>query len=97
MTTPPARGSFTPGPALAPSPNRKEHIMTVPRILHPAVTEDLVIAACERRFTSLDDPGFCTECGAEAHGIEPDAEGYRCEACGALAVCGCEALLFDFL
>jgi hypothetical protein len=37
--------------------------------------------------------GFCQECGAEAYGVEPDARGYRCESCGAMAVSGAEELL----
>jgi len=37
--------------------------------------------------------GFCTECGAESDGVEPDAHGYECDVCGADAVCGAEELL----
>lgn len=37
--------------------------------------------------------GACKECGEFAYGVEPDAEGYRCEACGAHAVTGAETLL----
>lgn len=37
--------------------------------------------------------GFCTECGEQAEGVEPDAEGYECECCGAHAVYGAEQLL----
>ena len=37
--------------------------------------------------------GFCTECGAEAYGVEPDARNYECEECGAYAVSGAEELL----
>lgn len=36
--------------------------------------------------------GFCTACGAEHDGIEPDAEHYLCEACDASAVFGAEQL-----
>jgi predicted RNA-binding Zn-ribbon protein involved in translation (DUF1610 family) len=52
-----------------------------------------VIEACIRRRTSLDNPGFCTSCGAEVDGVEPDAREYICEACGEPAVYGCEELL----
>ena len=38
--------------------------------------------------------GFCTACGAEHYGVEPDARGYTCEVCGAPAVYGAEELLF---
>jgi hypothetical protein len=34
----------------------------------------------ERQFTSLDNPGFCLACGAEAEGCEPDARQYECES-----------------
>lgn len=44
--------------------------------------EDLM-DAIERRETSLDNPGFCSACGEEVSGCEPDAAGYDCESCGA--------------
>ncbi len=37
--------------------------------------------------------GFCQDCGATAHGVEPDARNYKCESCGAMAVYGAEELL----
>lgn len=37
--------------------------------------------------------GFCTSCGAERDGVEPDARGYTCESCGEPDVCGAEELL----
>ena len=37
--------------------------------------------------------GYCTECGELHYGIEPDAHGYKCEKCGAMAVAGVEELL----
>jgi hypothetical protein len=40
-----------------------------------------------------DNLGFCTACGAEAYGVEPDARKYQCESCGAPAVYGAEELL----
>lgn len=61
--------------------------------VHPSVTADRVVAAVERSMTTLDDPGFCIACGAEADGVEPDARRYPCEACGAAAVYGAEELL----
>lgn len=60
---------------------------------HKSLTDDVIMEACERRYTSLDDPGFCLICGNEAHGVEPDARNYECEACGAEQVFGAEELL----
>lgn len=66
--------------------------------LHPLITEDRVVQACERRRSSLDNPGFCNECGAGVDGVEPDLRGGRCEVCGTFgAVHGCEALLVEFI
>jgi len=42
---------------------------------------------------SDDNVGFCLACGAEAQGVEPDARGYECEACGANKVYGAEEVL----
>lgn len=39
------------------------------------------------------DAGFCVTCREEHHMVEPDAEGYRCDACGAFTVYGLEQLL----
>ena len=61
--------------------------------MHPSITEERILEACERRMTSLDDPGFCLACGNEQGGCEPDARRYRCEACGEHAVYGAEELL----
>lgn len=65
------------------------------KIIHLSITEDRILEACERRMTSLDDPGFCIACGNEQGGCEPDARGYACEACGEKAVYGCEELLLE--
>lgn len=40
-----------------------------------------------------DNRGFCTICGEEAHGVEPDACEYECESCGQRSVYGAEELL----
>lgn len=37
--------------------------------------------------------GFCTACGSEAYGVEPDACGYECEVCGERKVFGAEELV----
>jgi predicted amidophosphoribosyltransferase len=64
--------------------------------IHTAVTATRVEDAVQRRLTSLDNPGFCTSCGAEADGCEPDAEGYECEVCGEPAVYGADELYMRF-
>jgi hypothetical protein len=61
--------------------------------IHPLVTAERVADAVEREFTSLDNPGFCLVCGAEADGCEPDAEQYPCESCGEPAVYGAAEIL----
>lgn len=61
--------------------------------IHTSVTVDRVTEAVEAQFTSLDNPGFCTSCGADADGCEPDARNYKCESCGQRAVYGAEELL----
>lgn len=50
---------------------------------------DWVIAAC----AADDNGGWCVECGEEAYGVEPDARGHECEACGKRGVYGAEELL----
>ena len=62
--------------------------------IHPNVTLDTVMAAVNQQRCSLDNPGFCTGCGAEAEGCEPDARDGECEACGEERVYGAEELLF---
>ena len=51
------------------------------------------MGAVERRNMTLDNPGFCLICGAEVDGVEPDAQNYECEACGAEQVFGADELL----
>jgi hypothetical protein len=65
--------------------------MTKP--IHPSITLERVMEAVERYNTTLDNPGFCLACGADADGVEPDARGYECEICGAAKVYGAEELL----
>lgn len=40
-----------------------------------------------------ENVGFCLDCGNEQMGVEPDAENYECEACGAKRVFGAEQIL----
>ncbi len=58
--------------------------------MHRSITEDRVMEAWE----ADDNLGFCTACGAEAGGVEPDAREAPCEACGEPAVFGAEELMF---
>lgn len=51
------------------------------------------LARVMRAVKADDNFGFCTACGAKAHGVEPDARGYTCESCGAPKVYGAEELL----
>lgn len=61
--------------------------------LHESVTLERVLEAVERQHTTLDNPGLCIRCGADAEGVEPDARRCTCEACGVQGVCGAEELL----
>lgn len=61
--------------------------------VHQDVTLARVAEAVDGAMTSLDSPGFCIMCGCEVEGVEPDARGYECEACGAECVYGAEELL----
>lgn len=60
-----------------------------------AIDLDRVIAAAEESMfgSSSDYPGFCLDCGADAFGVEPDAEQCPCESCNARAVFGAEQVL----
>lgn len=61
--------------------------------VHSTVTTDRVVATVQSSNASLDNPGFCIACGADADGVEPDAREYECEACGEPGVYGAEELL----
>lgn len=65
--------------------------------MHQSITQDRIIEACERRMTSLDNPGFCITCGNEQDGCEPDARKYRCESCGEKQVYGSDELAMMFV
>jgi hypothetical protein len=62
-------------------------------MIHKSTTAQRVLAAVQAQTTSLDDPGFCLACGADAYGIGPDAYLYLCEACGERRVFGAEEIL----
>lgn len=57
--------------------------------MHPSVTAD---RACELAEEDMS-LGICIECGTEAEGVEPDAERYHCDECGANKVYGAEQLV----
>jgi hypothetical protein len=61
--------------------------------IHDTITEERVLAAVETHNTSLENPGFCLACGADACECEPDARKYKCEECGKRAVYGAEEVL----
>jgi hypothetical protein len=61
--------------------------------MHPSITIDRVLEANQRYDQTLDNPGFCIACGADADGCEPDAERYECEECGRRQVYGAQQLL----
>jgi hypothetical protein len=57
--------------------------------MHKDITLERIMEAVE----ADDNIGFCTECGAEAYYVEPDARKYECESCSACKVYGAEGLL----
>lgn len=61
--------------------------------VHDSITLERLLDACNRRETTLDNPGFCIKCGEEQEGTEPDARKYDCEACETATVYGAEELL----
>ena len=63
--------------------------------IHQDITLDRVTEAVERASVTLDNPGFCVICGAEAEGVEPDACRYESESCGEPGVYGAEELLMQ--
>lgn len=63
--------------------------------MHTSLTIKRITAAVKRQMFGTDNPGFCTKCGHEQDGCEPDARGYICEACGADKVYGAQELMFE--
>lgn len=62
----------------------------------PVITMARIIAAVERAAQTTDNPGFCVDCGIDVEGVEPDAEGDPCEACGSRnGIWGAEQLLIE--
>lgn len=56
--------------------------------VHDSITLKRVEEAVIRYNNSLDNPGFCLDCGKEADQCEPDAREYECEHCTAMRVYG---------
>lgn len=65
--------------------------------MHSSITIVRVLAACGQHNSSLDGPGFCKNCRADAEGVEPDARNYECELCGAFEVFGAEEMLMAMM
>lgn len=60
--------------------------------LHESITQDRIANLIDRAETTLDSPGLCVACGADAEDVEPDAGKYICECCGRPAVYGVELI-----
>ena len=58
-----------------------------------ALNYDEIAAAAEESMFGLGNDGFCTVCGFQQGGCEPDAREYTCENCGEDKVFGAEELL----
>lgn len=68
--------------------------MSSPEI-HHSITLDRVIEAVEGTMFGIGSTGFCTACGEEQEGCEPDARNYLCEGCEECEVFGAEELLLQ--
>lgn len=62
---------------------------------HASITPERIMASVERRHATLDNPGFCIACGADAMDCEPDACEYECASCGEPQVYADEELLTE--
>lgn len=54
---------------------------------------DDVLKAAEAQMFGMENDGFCTSCGNQQGGCEPDARNYECEECGERAVFGAAELM----
>ncbi len=63
-----------------------------------ALDRDTMIIDLDVLINAIEEDdclGFCTTCGEEQYGCEPDARNYECETCGAFSVFGAEELLIS--
>jgi len=66
--------------------------------IHSSITAERVAEAVKRRRESLDIPGFCIACGAEAADLDTEQHPVRvlrpvsCEVCGKRSVYDAEQL-----
>lgn len=59
------------------------------------ITSERIFDAVQRQASSLDNPGICKACGADADGCDPDTRNATCEICGEDAVFGAFELMFE--
>ena len=65
--------------------------------MHKSITVSRVAKAVERSHKTLDNPGFCKNCGKSSNSCEPDAENNTCDHCGKNEVFGAEQLLVEMV
>jgi hypothetical protein len=80
---------------LGPEAARRAPLLSVPRLLRYSMTERCPIVLSAERYREMADGmlGVCLECHDERECTEPDAEGYKCDACGSMSVVGIELAL----
>jgi hypothetical protein len=61
--------------------------------IHPSLDSARIMDAIEEASRTLDNPGFCIQCGEDAGPLEPDAEYALCDCCGNNTCFGAEQLL----
>ena len=59
----------------------------------PTINPERLLEAVREQMFGDGNTGFCTACGQEADGCEPDARNYPCESCGERKVYGASELL----
>lgn len=65
--------------------------------MHRSLTLGRVQEAARRQQRTLDNPGFCVDCGHEQDGCEPDGREINCEHCGHDKVYGADELVLMIL
>ena len=61
--------------------------------LQAIITQDRIADIIDRAETTLESPGLCVACGADAENVEPDATKTICNCCGRPAVYGVELIV----